>query len=120
MGGKCFFKTVTVGCWNIQGLYEKVNGIKTCKLHDPIFQNTLKKFDVLCLQETHLSHDEKVPTVQGFRSIPHCREISKNGRYFGGLLVLIRKSIENGIKLSKNKWDVDAFEITLLKTFFQI
>ena len=70
MGGKCFFKTVTVGCWNIQGLYENVNGIKICKLNYPDFQNTLKKFDILCLQETHLSQDEKIPSDDDIRSIP--------------------------------------------------
>ena len=119
MGCKCFFKTVTVGCWNIQGLYENVNGIKTCKLDNLLFLNTLKKFDVLCIQETHVPHEEKLPSLKDFRSIPHCREKSGNNRYFGGFLVLVRKSIEKGIKLGKNS-DADAFEVTLLEKFFHL
>ena len=44
---------LTVGCWNIEGLYEKVNGTKLCKLDETTFQDTLNKFDILCLEETH-------------------------------------------------------------------
>ena len=111
-----------MGFWNIQGLYEKVNGIKICKLNYPEFLNTLKKFDVLCLQETHISEDDKIPVISGYRSIPHCREMSKNNRYFGGFLVFIRKSIGKGVKINfkDKKWDVDAFGVTLQKGFFQL
>ena len=117
MSTKCFFRNLTVGCWNIEGLYEKVNGVKLCKLDDPLFQNTLNRFDVLCLQETHVSTDEHIPIPKGFYTVPHCRSISGNSRYFGGFLILIRKSIKMGIKIVE-KCDDDAFEITLLKNFF--
>ena len=117
MGSKCFFKTLTVGCWNIEGLYEKVNGVKICKLNDESFINTLKKCDILCLQETHLAQGDNIPSLENFNSVPHCREKSGNNRYFGGFLLLIRKSIAKGIKINKNK-DVDVLEVTLLKHFF--
>ena len=70
MGSKCIFRNLAVGCWNIQGLYEKVNGVKLCKLDEVEFQETLRKFDILCLQETHCSTDEKLPQFEEFRSIP--------------------------------------------------
>ena len=103
MGSKCFFKTLTVGCWNIEGMYEKVNGVKICKLDDPSFIDTLRKFDLLCLQETHLAQDDNIPTLDNFRAVPHCRKKSSNNRYFGGFLLLVRRSIEKGIKINKNK-----------------
>ena len=74
MGAKCILKILTVGCWNIQGLYERVNGIKICKLDDVDFQNWVKKFDILCLQETHISYEENIPILKGFCPIPHCRK----------------------------------------------
>jgi exonuclease III len=109
---KCIFRNLTVGSWNIEGIYEKVNGLKLCKLEDPSFLKVLNKFDILCLQETHVAAAENIPIPEGFCSVPHCRSISGNSRYFGGFLILIRKSIQIGIKIGKN-CDNDAFEVTL-------
>ena len=103
-----------MGCWNI---YEKINSIKISKLEQPIFQETLKKHDVLCLQETHVSQDEIIPDLDGYVSIPHCRNISGNNRYFGGILIFIKTSIRNGITFRHN-FDKDAIEATFLKIFF--
>ena len=80
---KCIFKNLTVGCWNIQGLYEKVNGVKICKLNDNFFDNTLKTFDILCMQVTHLAPDVNTPQFSRYVTTSHCRKTSKNNRYFG-------------------------------------
>ena len=112
-------RLLSVGCWNMQGLYEKVNGIKICKLDDETFQNTLKKFDILCLQETHLSKDHTNKTFKDYVSIPHCRSQSKNNRYFGGMLLFVKKNIRKGIKIN-NDFDQDVIEVIINKTFFNI
>ena len=106
-----------MGCWNIEGVYEKINSVKISKLEQPIFEETLKKHDVLFLQETHLSPDEIIPDFDRYMSIPHCRNISGNNRYFGGILLFIKTSIRNGIKI-KHNFDKDAIEATFLKNFF--
>ena len=111
--GPCIQNYLTVGCWNLEGIYEKVNGAKLCKLDDDIFRTTLKKFDVLCLQKTHVSQDE---TINGFCITPHCWDISGNNRYFGGMLIFVRDAIKKGIKIGK-KSDKDLLEI-ILKKFF--
>ena len=90
---------LTVGCWNIEGLYEKVNGTKLCKLDETIFQETLNKFDILCLQETHMAPEELLKDTENFYSIPHCRKISSNNRYFGGFLLFIIKIIKRVLQL---------------------
>ena len=61
-------KVLSVGCWNIEGIYEKVNGTKVCKLDDETFLNTLKDFDIFCLQETHTSQND-VPTFEKFGKV---------------------------------------------------
>ena len=66
------------------------------------FQDTLKNFDILCSEETHITH---------------CRKKSENNRYFGFFLILIRKSIKKGVKLLKTN-DKDIFELILLKQYF--
>ena len=59
MGVKAFMpRLLTVGCWNIGGLYEKTNFTKNSKLEDETLINTIRKFDILCLQETHTGNDE--------------------------------------------------------------
>ena len=98
---------LTVGTWNIEGIYERVNGINVCKLEDETFEKTLKKFDILCLQETHLAKNESLSIPDNYVAIPHCRNISKNNRYFGGMLLLIKKLFRKGIKI-KQDFDADA------------
>ena len=80
-----------MGCWNIEGIYENFNASKMSKLEDPSFLSTLKKFDILCLQETHVSKEENLKIPSEFRSIPHCRKISGNSRYFGGVVDIDKK-----------------------------
>ena len=106
---------LTVGCWNIEGLY-LVYGTKLCKLDETTFQDTLNKFDILCLEETHTASEELLKDIVNFYSIPHCRKISSNNRYFGGFLLLIRKTIKKGVKVELND-DKDMLEITLKKRF---
>ena len=117
MASRCMFNYLAVGCWNIEGVYEKVNSIKVCKLNDISFQNTLNKFDILCLQETHLSPEDIIPEFKGYVFKSHCRKISGKNRYFGGIFIFIRESIKNGVKVD-HKFDEDALEITYLKNFF--
>ena len=108
---------LTVGCWNIEGLYEKVNGIKLCKLDEPTFLNRLKSFDILCLQETHVPQGEIIPKIDDFHITPHCRGKSANNRYFGGMLLFIRRTIKKGVKIEK-QGDQDTFQIKILKNYF--
>ena len=88
------------------------------KLESPTFLDTLRLHDIICLQETHCGAAER-PTdhILDFAPIPHCRKISSNNRYFGGMLLLVRKSIRKGIKITYDK-DPDILGITLNKEFF--
>ena len=117
MTGRTIVNFLTVGCWNIEGIYEKVNGVYICKLEDHTFQKILNKCDILCLQETHVSQTEIIPRFENFQTIPHCREKSANNRYFGGMLIFIRETIVKGVKIGKH-FDLDTFEIKLLRKNF--
>ena len=110
-------KLLTVGHWNIEGIFENIHHSKINKIETKPFLETLKIFDILCLQETHIGNNEVLQELDDFHCIPHCRKISANNRYFGGFLVLIRKSIRKGVKILKGE-DQDMIEIFLLKKFF--
>ena len=109
-------KILSIGCWNIEGIYEKVNGCTISKLEDETFLETLKKFDIFCLQETHAPKND-CPRFKEFATITHCRNISGNKRYFGGMLLFIRRTIRKGVKINK-KVDDDSLEVILDNKYF--
>ena len=47
----------------------------------------------------------------------HCRKISTNKRYYGGMLLFIRRSLRKGVKVN-NDIDDDCIEVTLNEGFF--
>ena len=118
MPTKTFYRYSKVGCWNIHGAYYNVNGYKVNKLEDPTFLEVLRTHDILCLQETQCGQNDLMSChLQDFKSIPHCRKISSNNRYFGGMMLLIRKTIRRGVKIIPSD-NPDILGILLLKDFF--
>ena len=118
MAPSSVYKFLRVGSWNVHGAYYNVNGFKVNKLEDQNFLNILNSHDILCLQETHTGENDLMNShIQLFHGIPHCRKISSNNRYFGGMLLLIRKSIRKGVKILSTD-NPDILGILLLKEFF--
>ena len=107
-----------IGSWNIHGVYENTNKFQVHKLDSPSFLKILKAHDILCLQEAHLGpHELPVDHLTDYNAIPHCRIKSANGRFFGGMLLLVRKSIRPGIKISSTG-NRDILGVTLKHEFF--
>ena len=103
----------------MQGVYDKVNNLDISKLEDETFLKVLKKFDILCLQETHLGENDIPDVPDDYVPIPHCRKMSGNRRYFGGMLLLVRKSIRGLITIHKD-FDQDTLEVRLKKKSFNL
>ena len=114
------FRYIKIGSWNLEGAYFKTNNFYTNKLRESEFANILKAHDILCVQETHCGPND-IPSshFKNYNSIPLCRAKSGNGRYFGGMLLLIKKVIRKGVKVIKTA-DPDIFGITLKKEFFNL
>ena len=88
---------VSIGCWNIHGLFLKINKTKICKLEDEECIKKLHNFDILCLQEIQCGQqDTQGLSVEGYNLYPFHREISKNNRHFGGSLIFIKETIKRG------------------------
>ena len=114
----CNYNFTKIGCWNIHGAYDKTNSFRINKLEDPCFLKILEAHDILCVQETHCGqNDLSSDHLTQFDSIPHCRKKSSNNRFFGGMLLLIRKSVRRGVKVT-NSTVPDILGITLSKEFF--
>lgn len=80
--------------WNIGGL--NVHG--TNKLNDHFYIKEIQEYDVVILAETHIGYSTPV-FVEQFNCFSVCRDISSNGRYYGGLAILRRKELKDHIKI---------------------
>ena len=100
--------------WNVGGLISNAQN----KLDDPLFIETINKYDIILLTETHLGYNTSV-NLQDYYYYPVCRNVSKNKRYFGGLGILIRENIRPTIKLLENKCKEYQW-LKLEKSFFLI
>ena len=69
--------------WNIGGINEH----GTNKLDDHFFIKEIQEYDVVILAETHIGYNIPV-IIEHFTYFPVCRDISSNGRYYGGLAIL--------------------------------
>ena len=90
---------ISIGCWNLNGLYDENNKLKT-KNH--LFLQETKYLDIIALLETHIGNDTPV-AFEGYFPISISRDISKNARYFGGITVFIKNSLRHGVEMIRNK-----------------
>ena len=110
----CTLSNLSFCVWNVGGLISKIHN----KLQDPLFIQTINKYDIIMLTETHLGYDAQV-NLSGYKYFPVCRNISKNKRHFGGLGLLIRDKIRPGVKILENK-SKDFQWLKLEKNFFNL
>jgi hypothetical protein len=88
---------------------------KTC---DPLFLNSIEKYDICFLLETHVGYNSPIKNIGPFLYHPICRPITQaNNRYFGGLAILRKPYLKNHVKILKNT-NSDYQWIKLDKTFF--
>ena len=114
------FSFLKIGTWNIEGAYFKINNYYINKLRDEEFVKHALDHDILCIQETHCGpHDVPTRHLTEFASIPHSRKISANNRFFGGMLLLVRKSIRAGVKVTDTE-DPEILGVTLKSNFFNL
>ena len=115
---KNIINLVNIGSWNIHGLFDSINKVKLCKLKDEEFVKRLHDFDILCLQEIQCGPSDTVGlSVEGYLLKPFHRTISKNNRHFGGSLILVKKSVQKGVKFVRD-FKGDVIWIKLEKSFF--
>lgn len=105
---------LSICSWNVGGLTSRTVN----KLHDVNFIAELLPHDIVFLCETHTGYDTSI-SLDGFQHFPICRPISTNNRYYGGLALLIRKTIRNGVKILSNSSSEYQW-IKLSKTFFHL
>ena len=92
---------LTISHWNVEGLIR--NG--ESKLKDRAFVEHIVQNDIICLSETHCD-EEDVIDLHGFNCFKLCRKANqKNKRHFGGIAILYKQSLKEGIKFLSHKND---------------
>jgi hypothetical protein len=113
------YKNLSIGFWNIDGLYEGASNLRTCKLDYKNVKENLNNFDIIGLVETHCGPDEII-NLHGYKTFLNCREKNnRNNRYYGGISVLIKTELLQGVKLIKST-NSEIQWIKLLKSFFNV
>ena len=103
--------------WQYTWLFAKTrNEVKLNKLHDLEFIKRLRSFEILCLQETQCGpKDTESLAIEGYHLFPFHRKMSRNGRFFGGSLLIVKNNMRSGVKIINNQiW------IKLTKSFFNL
>ena len=94
-----------------------VMGLNTNKTSDDIFIKHIRNNDIICLSETHYGTDDDI-SFDGYSCFKLCRKKNKNvNRYFGGIAILYKTHLKEGIKFLSHKND-DYVWVKLSKTFF--
>jgi hypothetical protein len=80
---------------NIGGLKSK--GMDKTK--DILFMQSIEKYDLVFLAETHVIYDSGMKHIGQFLYHPICRPVEKaNNRYFGGLAILRKPCLKDCVK----------------------
>jgi len=97
--------------WNVEGL----SGGE--KLSDHAFTELVKNNDIVCLSETHCGVNDII-SKEGYNCFKLCRKITKRiNRYFGGIAVLYKEHLKEGMKFLTHKND-DCMDKTLKNLFW--
>jgi exonuclease III len=84
------FNNIALACWNIDGLFARIEGQRFCKLNDDSFLNAISMLDIVCLIETHCGPQENL-TLDGFQVYHKHRPKSPNAtKHFGGIAICVR------------------------------
>ena len=88
------------------------------KLNDDDVRLITEKLDIVALVETHIGDDSLIQ-IKGYSKITSkFRKKSNNNRYFGGLTILAKTNIKNGIEIIDHSSNEDRIWIKLTKEFF--
>lgn len=107
---KLFLSEININCWNIHGIWKRLNSFRYNKLNDPYIQEILRKNQIFGLTETHhLSTEDAFLHLDGFKCFNVCRPKGKKAS--GGLAVYV----DNRIRAGVSKMPASGTESIILK-----
>lgn len=108
---------LSLSYWNIDGLFHRQGGQRTCKLDNHEISSILSHHDIFCLVETHMGPDDTV-NFPDFHLYHNIRPRSKNAKKnYGGISIGIKLNIRDGIKILPPS-NTEITWLKLSKSFF--
>ena len=83
--------------WNIDFIFSRVDGQRTCKLDDSQFQSDVSALDILCLVETHCDPDDTI-CLPGFQIYQNRKE-KTSPKSYSGIAICLKTEISKPIKI---------------------
>ena len=107
---KFHLSEININCWNIRGIWKRLNSFRYNKLNDPYVQQIVRKHKLFGLIETHhLSTEDAFLHIDGYKCFNICRP--KGKKALGGLAVYVDNSIRAGV----TKMPISGTESIILK-----
>jgi exonuclease III len=106
-----------IACWNVDGLYQRIDNHRYCKTDYPEFLNELVNVDLLFMLETHCKTSDS-PQIPGFKTtFSYRKKLAKANKAAGGICVAIRDKYVNGISVIKKSCS-EILWVKMNKKFF--
>jgi hypothetical protein len=114
--GKFYLSELGINCWNIYGIWKRLNSFRYNKLNDPYILQILRKHKIFGLIETHhLSSEDAFLHIEGYKCYNICRPKGKKAS--GGLAVYVDNSLRGGVTKMPLSGTESVF-LKLKKEFF--
>ena len=110
---------ITIGGWNIDGLFKRENNKRINKLDNDEINKIIRGTDIVMLIETHCSHRDTFH-FDGYTVHNQIRPKSPGAKkHFGGLSVLINNDIRSGVTYIPSN-NSEFLWLKLCRTFFNL
>ena len=119
--GTFYFGEISIGAWNINSIWQRINSFRYNKIHNPNFMEIIKKKKIFALIETHHTADEIGDLhINGYKCFSVCRPKDKNKKKYkpsGGIAAYVHDSIKIGVEKVPTSGS-EAIILKLKKDFF--
>ena len=96
-----FISELKVGCWNLNGIFRRINGFKYNKLSNEYCARLLQSYHIFGIVESHhLATQIHELHQSGYSCFNVCRpkSMQKGNKVSGGLAVYVRDDIRRGVQ----------------------
>ena len=112
---------VSIGAWNLHGIWSKINSFRYNKINDAQVLDVLTRFKIFCLIETHhVATESDLLHIPNYVKFDLCRKKDPTKRRFkasGGLAAYVHESIRPGVTRMPES-GTEAIFLKMKKEFF--
>ena len=101
INGKFKIGEMSIGAWNVHGIWSRINSFRYNKINDGNVLEVLLKYKIFCLIETHhIATESDLLHIPNYKCFDLCRKKDPTKKRFkasGGLAAYVHDSIRPGV-----------------------